>query len=134
MGFTRHTRKRVGGEKMKKRVMTFGMILVFLLTLVPVTQVFGAESENQYKSNGEVSFYGEYIYPSEPDKEKPPISGNGASNLPDTGKTPQQTLPQAGDRFEVFTLFLGICLIGLAGQVVYYLTKKNNIAHGGKIT
>lgn len=86
MGFTRHTRKRVGGEKMKKRVMTFGMILVFLLTLVPVTQVFGAESENQYKSNGEVSFYGEYIYPSEPDKEKPPISGNGTSNLPDTGK------------------------------------------------
>lgn len=119
---------------MKKRVMTFGMILVFLLTLVPVTQVFGAESENQYKSNGEVSFYGEYIYPSEPDKEKPPLSGNRTGNLPDTETKPQHKLPQAGDQFEIFNLFLGISLIGLAGQIIYYRTKKNNTAHGGKIT
>lgn len=118
---------------MKKRVMTFGMILVFLLTLVPVTQVFGAESENQYKSNGEVTFYGEYIYPSEPDKEKPPLSGNGTSNVPDNGSTKPMKIPQAGDRFEMFNLFLGMSLIGLAGQTIYYLTKKNNIAHGGKI-
>lgn len=117
---------------MKKRGLIFGMMLVFLMPLLSVTQVFGAGNENQYKSNGEVSFYGEYIYPTEPDKEIPTPNGNGASNVPGTESKPQQKLPQAGDQFEGVNLFIGISMIGLAGQVFYYLTKKNKKALGGE--
>jgi LPXTG-motif cell wall-anchored protein len=95
-----------------KRILLLG---VFLLLGAHINMKVEAADSNDYKSNGSVGFYGEYVFP---DKEKP--NKPDEPNIPSPGNTstntskPVRRLPQTGEKqASLWVLLIGILLIGV---------------------
>ncbi|PGZ57892.1 hypothetical protein COE58_24455 [Bacillus cereus] len=95
---------------MKRNLVIFSMLMVMVSAFVSVqmSPVFAAE-EKVYRSNGDISFYGQYEYPA---PEKPDGSQVVETN-PDHPNHPnhQNTLPQTGGESNDLKFFEGITIM-----------------------
>lgn len=88
---------------MKKNLVWFSMLMVIVSALVSVQMSPVLAEEKVYRSNGNISFYGQYEYPA---PEKP-----DGSQVIQTHPEHPQTLPQTGGKSNDFMFFEGITIM-----------------------
>lgn len=99
-----------------KRMLLLG---VFLLLGAQISMKVEAAESNDYKSNGSVGFYGEYVFPDKekpdkPDKPNIPSPGNTSTNTATNTSKPVRRLPQTGEKqASLWVLLIGMLLIGV---------------------
>ncbi|MDO6662037.1 LPXTG cell wall anchor domain-containing protein [Bacillus thuringiensis] len=92
---------------MKKNLVIFSMLMIMVSIFVPahINTVFAAE-EKVYQSNSDISFYGEYEYPSPEKPDGSQVTETYPSTLPVTGGKSNNLYYVEGMTLMLFSLFL----------------------------
>ncbi|EUJ51001.1 LPXTG cell wall anchor domain-containing protein [Paenilisteria rocourtiae] len=90
-----------------------------------------ATETKEYKSSGQVGFFGEYIYPEEElapgvDSDIEQTAGKKIEKI--VVSEDSVTLPETGDTFSIHNQWIGFVLLGLA-----FLLLKRNKNNGGSV-
>lgn len=99
-------------NKLLKQILLIG---VFLLLGAHISMKAEAADSNDYKSNGSIGFYGEYVFPDKekpdkPDKPDVPSPGNTSTNT----TKPVKRLPQTGEKqIPQWGVLIGMLLLGV---------------------
>lgn len=114
--------------KMKRKKTAIAAIIIFIFCLAAPTYSKAEGQDNEYQSDGEISFYGEYIpltkEEQEASKELPQTTKDKIIYAPLNQGTVSQvyTLPKTGERLSTNLVMIGFILLGLA----YLVRKQQN--------
>lgn len=114
------------GSKMKLLLFIASCSIVILSTL----NVHATETK-EYKSSGQVAFFGEYIYPEEdlvPSDDRYIEQTAGKKIEKNIISEDPVKLPETGDTFSIHDQWIGFTMVGLA-----FLLLKRNKNNGGSV-
>lgn len=113
---------------MKRKQIAIAAVIIFIFCLAAPIHSKAAGQDNEYQSDGEISFYGEYIPLTEEEreanKELPQTTKDKIIYAPlNHGAVSQvYALPQTGEGLSTNLVMIGFTLLGLA----YLVRKQQN--------
>ena len=116
------------GVKVKRKQPVIAAFIIFVFCLATPIYSNAEGQDNEYQSNGDISFYGEYIPLTEEEKEAnkelPQTTKDKIIYAPLNQGTVNQkyTLPQTGEQLPINMMITGFVLLGLA-----YIVRKQKI-------